>query len=250
VADDAIADHWNPMSKKVAIVAHRRSALVPVAIAPKSWANAMARDQTDAYGVVPIKGVVSHLAQDREIYAEGEEASVFFKVVTGVVRTCSYLRDGRRQIDAFYVASEVFGLEAGIQYRLSAEAASDCTLISYRRRTLERLAANNDAVSRQLISFAMRSMARSQDHSLLLGRGTAVERLAAFLIEWAQHSPGAQTVALPLTRRDIADYLGLTLETVSRMFSQLSRNAVIELTTARQIRFKDVAALRELNCLT
>jgi CRP/FNR family transcriptional regulator, nitrogen fixation regulation protein len=92
-------------------------------------------------------------------------------------------------------------------------------------------------------------MARSQNHSLLLGRGTAVERLAAFLIEWAQHSPGAQTIALPLTRRDIADYLGLTLETVSRMFSQLSRNALIELPTARQIRFKDLAALRELNCL-
>jgi CRP/FNR family nitrogen fixation transcriptional regulator len=102
------------MSKKVAIFADRPSAVVPVVFALKSWANAMASGQTDAYGVLPIKGVVSHLAQDREIYGEGEEASVFYKVVTGVVRTCSYLRNGRRQIDAFYVASEVFGLEAGI----------------------------------------------------------------------------------------------------------------------------------------
>ncbi len=237
------------MSKKVAIFAHPLAARVPVVFAPDSWAQAMAKDRADAYGVLPIKGLVSHFVQDREIYGEGEEASVFFKVATGIVRTCSYLRDGRRQIDAFYVASQVFGLEASLQYRLSAEAVSDCTLISYPRRSLDLLSAKNYAVARQLTSYAMQSMARSQDHSLLLGRGTAVERVAAFLIEWAQYSRDSRTVTLPLTRRDIADYLGLTVETVSRMFSQLSRNAVIELLTARQIRFKDVAALRELNCL-
>lgn len=234
------------MSKKLVVWADRPSAVAPVVF----WATSVTTDPTDSYGVRPIKGLVSHFAQGREIYGEGGEANLFFKVAAGVVRTCLYSHDGRRQIDAFYVASQVFGLEASLEYQLSAEAASDCTLISYRRRSLEKLAANNDAVSRQLISYAMRSMARSQHHSLLLGRGTAVEKVSAFLMEWAQHSPGAQIVALPLTRRDIADYLGLTLETVSRVFSQLSRSGVVELQTARQIRVKDPVALGELNSLT
>jgi CRP/FNR family transcriptional regulator, nitrogen fixation regulation protein len=203
--------------------------------------------RTDWQDALPTLGAMSHFAQDREIYGEGDAAEIFFKVVAGVVRTCKFHSDGRRHIDAFYVAHDVFGFEAGSQYRLSAEAVCDCTLISFRRSGLESLAAQNDALTRQLFSYAMRSMARAQDHSLLLGRKNAIEKVAAFLLELAQQSPGAQTVALTMTRRDIADYLGLTIETVSRMLAQLERDAVIELPSARQIRFKNPTALHELN---
>ncbi len=185
--------------------------------------------------------------QDREIYGEGAAADVFFQVVEGVVRTCKFLSDGRRQIDGFHVAGDVFGFEAGAEYRLSAEAVCDCSLAFHRRRGLEGLAANDLALSQQLLSYAMQGMTRAQDHSLLLGRRSAVGRVAAFLVEWAQHCAGGETIVLAMTRQDIADYLGLTIETVSRTFSQLERDGVIEIPTARQIHLKNPAALRSLS---
>ena len=197
--------------------------------------------------VLSTSGSVLHFAQDREIYGEGDEAETFFKIVSGVVRTCKFLSDGRRQIDAFNVEGDIFGLEAGDEHRRSAEAVSDCTVISYRRRGVERLAANNDALSRQLLSYAMHNMARAQDHALLLGRKRAVEKVVAFLMEWADRSSRTGTIALAMTRQDIADYLGLTIETVSRTLSQLERDAMIELCTARQIHFKNPVALRALH---
>jgi CRP/FNR family transcriptional regulator, nitrogen fixation regulation protein len=198
-------------------------------------------------GVLSTTGSVLHFTQDREIYGEGDEAEAFFKIVSGVVRTCKFLSDGRRQIDAFHVEGDIFGFEAGDEHRLSAEAVSDCTVISYRRRGVERLAANNDALSRQLFSYAMCNMARAQDHSLLLGHKSAVEKVVAFLMEWADRSSSTGAITLAMTRQDIADYLGLTIETVSRTLSQLERDSMIELCTARQIHFKNPAALRALN---
>lgn len=221
------------------------------AVPPAVIARPLFRHGTDAQDgrrqALPASGPALHFVQDREIYGEGDAVGTFFKVVSGVVRTCRFLSDGRRQIDAFHVAGDIFGLEPGEERRMSAEAVSDCTVMSYRRRDVERLAAGNDVLSRQLFSYAMRNMARAQDHALLLGRKSAVEKVVAFLMEWAEHSPRSGTVALAMTRQDIADYLGLTIETVSRTLSQLERDAVIELPTARQIRFKNPAALRTLN---
>jgi len=197
--------------------------------------------------MLPTTGAVLHFTQDREIYREGYAAETFFKIVSGVVRTCKFLSDGRRYIDAFHAEGDLFGFEPGEERRLSAEAVSDCSVIAYRRRGIERLAATDSALSQQLFSYAMRSMARAQDHSILLGRKSAIEKVVAFLMQWAERSPLTETIALAMTRQDIADYLGLTIETVSRTFSQLERDAVIELPTARQVHFKDPAALRALS---
>jgi CRP/FNR family nitrogen fixation transcriptional regulator len=218
---------------------------IPPAVMARSSSRQEADFQAGWQQTLPASGPVLHFAQDREIYGEGDEAGAFFKVVSGVVRTCRFLSDGRRQIDAFHVEGDIFGLEPGEERRLSAEAVSECSVISYRRRGMERQAIGNDMLSRQLFAYAMQNMVRAQDHSLLLGRKSAVEKVVAFLMEWAEHSPG--TVALAMTRQDIADYLGLTIETVSRTLSQLERDAMIELPTARQIRFKNPAALRALN---
>jgi CRP/FNR family transcriptional regulator, nitrogen fixation regulation protein len=201
----------------------------------------------DSAGGLRAIGPVLHFAQDRDIYDEGDDADVFFKVASGVVRTCKFLSDGRRQIDSFHVAGDVFGLEAGSEHSLCAEAVCDCTVISYRRRGLETLAASDESLSRQLLSYAMRSLERAREHSLLLGRRSAVERVAAFLIEWAEHTPESEIISLAMTRQDIADYLGLTMETVSRTLSQLERDALIELPTARQVQVKNLTALRNLN---
>jgi len=227
-------------------ISHDQVSAVAPAVIGRSALQKKADFHTGLERVLSTSGSVLHFMQDCQIYGEGEPAETFFKIVSGAVRTCKFLSDGRRQIDAFQIEGDIFGLEAGEEHRLSAEALSDCTVISYRRRVVERLAASDDVLSRQLFSYAMHNMTRAQDHALLLGRRSAVEKVVAFLLEWADRSPCTGTIALAMTRQDIADYLGLTIETVSRTLSQLERDSMIELSAVRQIRFTNPAALRAL----
>ena len=234
------------MSTRLAISPDRSMVAARAVVAKNPWGAPL--DDGPVRACAPLAtGSVQNFNQDREIYGEGDQAKLFFKVVSGVVRTCKLLSDGRRQIDAFHVAGDFFGLELGDSYSLSAEAVSDCTVIAYRRPGLENLAAADGALSGMLFSHAMRSLARSQEHSLLLGRRSAVEKVASFLIEWAEQSPGGDVAMLAMTRQDIADYLGLTIETVSRTLSQLERDGLIDLPASRQIILKNVEALRDLN---
>ncbi len=196
-------------------------------------------------GGLEAAGTVVNFAQDREIYAEGATAMAFYKVVSGVVRTCKFLSDGRRQIDAFYRAGDIFGIEGDAEHSLSAEAVSDCTLISYRRRGVDAAIAGGTGI--QLFDHLLRRVAQTQEHALLLGRRSALEKVAAFLVDWADQSADRKIVSLAMTRQDIADYLGLTIETVSRTLSQLERDRLIDMPVARQIRLTNIQALRDLN---
>jgi CRP/FNR family transcriptional regulator, nitrogen fixation regulation protein len=232
------------MSAQLALPQKLAPEMAPTTAARRPWEQRAAPGRAAGDGGLSAAGSVLHFAQDREIYGEGDAARLFFKVTSGVVRTCKFLGDGRRQIEAFHVTGDVFGFEAGEDYRLTAEAVCDCTVIAYCRREIERQATTSGALSQQLYAYALRSMRRAQDHSLLLGHRSALEKVAAFLTEWAQRSPASATITLAMTRQDIADYLGLTIETVSRTFSQLERDAVIALSTARQIRVRNPAALR------
>jgi CRP/FNR family nitrogen fixation transcriptional regulator len=200
----------------------------------------------DAHEPLRTAGTVVQVAEGREIFAEGNETDVFYKVLSGVVRVCKFLSDGRRQIEAFHVAGEVFGFELGWEHTLSAEAVSDCTLISYRRRNVEALAQKDQTVTHQLFQYAMQSLAHAQTHSLLLGRRGAAEKVASFLLAWARHSADKRLVTLAMTRQDIADYLGLTIETVSRSLSQFERDGVIALANTREVRLKNIEALEDL----
>jgi CRP/FNR family transcriptional regulator, nitrogen fixation regulation protein len=191
-------------------------------------------------------GAVQHFAQDREIFSEGNAAEYYYKIVSGVVRTCKFLVDGRRQIDAFYTAGDIFGFEPDLAHRFSAEAVTDCTMVAYRKGRSETLGGGDGPLSQELLSFAMGGMARAQAHSLLLGRRSALEKVAGFLMDWAQRSPDHHIVNLAMTRQDIADYLGLTIETVSRTLTQLERDRVIDLPSARLIRLRNPDTLEEL----
>jgi CRP/FNR family nitrogen fixation transcriptional regulator len=191
-------------------------------------------------------GTVVHVSEGREIFAEGEDNDLFYKVISGVVRVCKFLSDGRRQIEAFHVAGDVFGFEMGGEYLLSAEAVNDCTLVSYRRRHVEVMAQKDHAITRHLFEVAMENLAQAQNHSLLLGRRGAIEKVASFLLTWSAHSTDQRTVHLAMTRQDIADYLGLTIETVSRSLSQLERDGIIVLSSVREILLKDIEALEDL----
>jgi CRP/FNR family nitrogen fixation transcriptional regulator len=157
------------MSTSLAASRAPSSAVPPVVIA-RSVSRHETDIQTDWRSTPPASGTTLHFAQDCEIYGEGDAAGSFFKVVSGVVRTCRFLSDGRRQIDGFHLEGDIFGLEPGEERRLSAEAVSGCTVMAYRRRGVEQLAAGDHALSRQMFSYAMQNMVRAQDHSLLLGR--------------------------------------------------------------------------------
>jgi CRP/FNR family transcriptional regulator, nitrogen fixation regulation protein len=197
-------------------------------------------------GGVAIAGQVLNFAQDSEIYAECSEVRSFYKVVSGVVRTCKFLSDGRRQIEGFHSAGDIFGLELGDSHGMSAEAVSDCTIVAYRWRGLSAAAARNEQMAPQVFHFAMQCLQRAQQHALLLGRRSAAQRVAAFLVEMADDEEPA-TVHLAMTRQDIADYLGLTIETVSRTLSQFERDQLITLPSTRHVVLGDRDALMALN---
>jgi CRP/FNR family nitrogen fixation transcriptional regulator len=193
-----------------------------------------------------MAGAVVHVVEGREIFAEGSDNDTFYKVISGVVRVCKFLNEGRRQIEAFHVAGDVFGFQLGEERALSAEAVSDCTLISYRRRNVEQLAKKDEAISHQLFQFAMHNLAHAQNHSLLLGRRGAAEKVASFILSWADRCASGNVVNLAMTRQDIADYLGLTIETVSRSLSQFERDGVIALSSSRQLTVLNSDVLEDL----
>jgi len=184
-------------------------------------------------------------AQDSGIFAEGDAARYFYKVVGGVVRSCRFSQDGRRHIDAFYKVGEMFGFELGEVHELSAEAVTDCVVIPLRRQGVELAGAQDETSAMQLYTYAMQSLTRARAHSQLLGRCSAVQKLASFLLELSADKQG-QAIELPMTRQDIGDYLGLTIETVSRTLSQLEKDGAITLQAARRISIKSRAALADL----
>ena len=156
-----------------------------------------------------------------EIFGEKEPADYVYQVISGAVRSYKLLSDGRRQIGAFHLAGDIFGLEIGTDHRFTAEAIVDTTVRLMKRRSLELVAESDVMVARNLLSMTTNNLRHAEDHMLLLGRKTSLERVAAFLIEMDTRSTAAGILALPMCRRDIADYLGLTLETVSRALSRL-----------------------------
>lgn len=199
-----------------------------------------------AANILPFPGTLPlHFAQDSSIYEEGDEAASLYRVVSGMVRTCRFTADGRRHIDAFYKQGDVFGFELGAAHSFSAEAVTDCVIAPCRRRGVEEAASQDGAAVLQLYTYAMSQLERARAHSQLLGRCSAVQRLAAFLLEAAAGRQGGEIV-LPMTRQDIADFLGLTIETVSRTLAQLEKSGVIRLRAARQIEIRDRARLEDL----
>ena len=184
--------------------------------------------------------------RNAEIYGEGEPADYVYKLVSGAVRTYRVLSDGRRQISAFYLPGDIFGLELGPEHTSSAEAVVNCKVVLVRRNTLLNLAQRDADVARELLSITVRELRRAQDHTLLLIK-SAQERVAAFLLDMAQRPSNSAAVELPMSRQDIADFLGLTIETVSRTLTQMKDDETIQLLASRRIALCNKSALRELN---
>ena len=185
--------------------------------------------------------------KDEEIYGEGEPAEYVYQVVTGAVRSYKLLSDGRRQIGAFHLPGDVFGLESGATHRLAAEAIIDTTVRLVKRKSLEQAAGVDVQVARKLWAMTAGELRHAEDHMLLLGRKTAMERVATFLLEMDRRLAVAGMMALPMCRRDIGDYLGLTLETVSRALSQLHAQGVLGFSGARQIVLRNRQRLHNMD---
>src|SRR6478752_1221991 len=158
-----------------------------------------------------------------EIFGEAEPAAYIYQIVEGGVRSHKLLSDGRRQIGAFHLPGDIFGLENGGFHRFTAEAILDTTVRLVKRQSLERVAKTDPAMVRSILTTTTDNLQHVENHMLLLGRKTARERVAAFLLEMNGRLTAAGVMALPMSRRDIADYLGLTIETVSRALSEFHR---------------------------
>jgi len=204
------------------------------------------QDGDDQVGAIELMGTAMPFARNAEIYGENEPADYLYKVVSGAVRTYKVLVDGRRQIGAFYLPGDIFGLESGAEHSCSAEAITDSRIVVIKRSAVVALAARDNQVAQEMWALTTRELQRMQAHVLVFIK-SAQERVASFLLEMADRVPGASVVELPMSRQDVADYLGLTIETVSRTLTQLERSSAIEVPTSRRILLRNRPALNRLN---
>src|SRR5438045_2078549 len=197
-------------------------------------------------GSIEMIGAVMPFARNVEIYGENEPADYLYKVISGTVRTYKVLNDGRRQIGAFYLPGDMFGIESGEEHAFSAEAITNAKVLVIKRSAVTALAARDSAVAQQLLALTAHELARMQHHIMLLIK-SAQERVAGFLLEMADRVHVRNEIELPMSRQDIADYLGLTIETVSRTLTQLENAAAIALPTSRHIVLCNRAVLSRLD---
>ncbi len=193
-----------------------------------------------------LMGATMSYPRNTEIFGENEPADYVYKVVSGSVRTYNILSDGRRQIGGFYMAGDIFGIEFDGEHSSAAEAITDVKVLVLKRSALDALAGRDAAVARELFALTARELRRVQDRILLLIK-SAQERVAGFLHEMAKRASGGNAIDLPMSRQDIADYLGLTIETVSRTLTSLECAAAIEVPSSRRIVLRNRLALSRLN---
>lgn len=181
---------------------------------------------------------------------EGDPATHVFNITSGSVRVFKLLSDGRRQITGFLFAGDFLGLATGETYAFSAEAIEPATACRFKRSEYRALIRDCPALEGALLERATHELAAAQNQMLLLGRKTAVERLCSFLLELPGHDPARPTppdvIRLPMTRSEIADYLGLTIETVSRVLTKLKTQNVIRMLSMTELRVEQPARMRAL----
>ncbi len=181
------------------------------------------------------------LAAGRTLFDEGDPADGLFTLTEGVVKIFKMLADGRRQITGFLLPGDFLGLAFFRSYAYSAEAVTDALLCRFPRDRFMALLERHPALEKELLSRASSELAAAQEQMLLLGRKSAKERVASFLLALARRHPGAGAapVPLPMSRYDIADYLGLTIETVSRELQAARASGVIDLPDRHHFRVVD-----------
>ena len=211
---------------------------------PGATAGAVAPSgQIDALLALERIGGRRSFTRNEEIFAEGETADCWFKVISGTVRLSKLLADGRRHIAEFYFAGDCFGLDNLPERLFSAEAVSDAIVMRYPRRATERLIDESPMLARSLRDMTLRDLTNAQIRMMMLGRMSAPERVATFLLDMFDRRDATRALDLPMSRNDIADYLGLTIETVCRVMSAFKREGVIDIPSPHRVELRNRAAL-------
>jgi CRP/FNR family transcriptional regulator, nitrogen fixation regulation protein len=226
----------------------RPSSISPAAIRQMPPASTPSRgiERSPLAQAMQMMGAVMSFPRNSEIFGENEPADYVYRVISGSVRTYKILNDGRRQVGGFYLAGDIFGLEFAEEHTFSAEAVSDAKVVVVKRSAISTLSSRDPAIGGELFALTGRELRQAQGHVLLLVK-SAQERVASFLLEMAERTGSGNTVELPMSRQDIADYLGLTIETVSRTLTGLESAAAIEVPTSRRIVLRNRPALARLN---
>ena len=183
------------------------------------------------------------------LFSEGDDASDVFEIVQGIVKLYKLLPDGRRQIVGFVSKQQLVGFDDDDVYLYAAEAVTDVCVSRCRRGQFDRLVDEVPGMARKILSARCRDLHSARNQMLLLGRKTAIERIASFLLLLGEMQSGKRSdgsIEVPMTRNDIADYLGLTIETVSRSLTKLRRDKIISLPIATHIDVMDRDRLEEL----
>ena len=218
----------------------RRSAIasaVNISMPPKTFVD----DRTLKPALSALQRGPIHFRRNNVIACEGDAADYIFMVVSGVVRSCKTFRNGTRNVVAFYLPGDLFGWDDQ-KSTLSAEAATDAMVLFIKRSGLLSLAARESRVSSFLLAITTRELRRAQEHGLLMSR-SAKCRLAAFLTDLSNRVGKTGSINLPMSHQDIADHLGLTIETLSRNITELERSGVIARASRRTLMVRDRWAL-------
>lgn len=184
----------------------------------------------------------------QEICGQGLPAECWYRLVSGAARRFVLRSDGRRQIVDLLLPGDFFGFALGAEYDYTVEAiVTDTVVAAYQRRRAEDLADKDPQLSREIREVAFEALARMQSQLLIIGRITALEKVGSFIIEMSNRlSEGqADRVTLPVSRYDIADYLAVSVETVSRALTDLKRRGLIGLSGTRNVRIVNRNALEE-----
>jgi CRP/FNR family transcriptional regulator len=193
-------------------------------------------------------GTSQKVTAGKTLFAEGEDADTVFEVVQGILKLYKLLPDGRRQITGFVTTDQLIGFSDEDVYEYTAEAVTDVTLSRYSRAQFERSLDEVPGFARRVLTARSHDLQSAQEQMVLLGRKTAAERIATFLLNLRDLQPtrGSAMLQVPMTRADIADYLGLTIETVSRTLTKLKRERIISLPEAVKIQVINANRLQEL----
>lgn len=193
-------------------------------------------------------GMQARFARNETIFSDGDDADYTYKVVSGMVRLCKMMSDGRRQIAEFLLPGDFFGFEWLDAYSMTAEALSNVVVVRYPRSRLDVLREESPDVQRRLMTLLSHDLWAAQNHLVMLGRQTAKERVASFILALAERvgAKDGDVLDIPMGRQDIADYLGLTIETVCRAISELKRNHLLSIPNRTQIKVRSLEALQDV----
>ena len=193
-------------------------------------------------------GTKIRVPRGETIFNQGDPAEYAYKVISGAVRLCRHLSDGRRQITQFLFPGDFFNFMASGEHGFTAEAVSDAVLMSFPQRQLQQFRGERASVQERFMTLLSQRVLDAQNHLMVLGRQTATERVASFLVLlWERIGDEEdELLDVPMSRLDIADYLGLTIETVCRVLSRMKRKRIIDIPSMRQLTLRDIDNLQAL----